>query len=172
MGLKKWKENMEKKNSLKRYKVKEKPTREYIYDGTWESSLLFKARTDSLEVNEKKKRWGGQIDWCEKCGNTEENRQIETLEHLLTECSGYEEERNKFNEILENKMGKEEWTRLKTRNDKGLKIILGLEGEKKEIIEDTKRYLKEVWRKRNMKERRRGRRRVDEHNYTRRNEGS
>ena len=28
---------------------------------------LFKARTDSLEVNEKRKKWGGDKDSCEKC---------------------------------------------------------------------------------------------------------
>ena len=52
---------MEKKNSLRWYKVKEKPRKENIYDGSWESTLLFKARTDSLEVNEKKKDGEGKL---------------------------------------------------------------------------------------------------------------
>ena len=50
---------MERKNSLRWYKIKEKPKRENMYDGSWESRLLFKARTDSLEINEKRRRWGG-----------------------------------------------------------------------------------------------------------------
>ena len=58
---------MEKKNSLRWYKVKEKPRKENIYDGSWGSTLLFKARTDSLELNEKKRKWGGVNDKCEKC---------------------------------------------------------------------------------------------------------
>ena len=126
--------------------MKEKPKKENIYDGSWESSLLFKARTDSLEVNEKKKRWGGEIDTCGKCGRNDD-RPVETIEHLLTECCAYEEERLTFNEKMENKLGHEDWTRSKTGNDKGLKIMLGLEGDRKEVIEDTKRYLKEVWKK-------------------------
>ena len=58
-GVEKWKDNMRRKNSLRWYKIKEKPKRENMYDGSWESRLLFKARTDSLEINEKRRRWGG-----------------------------------------------------------------------------------------------------------------
>ena len=42
------------------YKNKEKPNNEKIYNGSWESTLLFKARTGSLEVNEKRRKWGGK----------------------------------------------------------------------------------------------------------------
>ena len=52
-----------------------------IYNGSWESTLLFKARTDSLEVNEKKKKWGGDKDSCEKCEIRKE-RNTETLDHV------------------------------------------------------------------------------------------
>ena len=41
---------MEKKRSLRWYKNKEKPNNEEIYNGSWGSTLLYKARTDSLEV--------------------------------------------------------------------------------------------------------------------------
>ena len=92
----------------------------------------------------KKKRWGGENDKCEKCGRNED-RPIETIEHLLTECCAYEEERNKFNERMENNIGKDNWSRLKTDDDKGLKTMLGLQGDRKEIIiEDTKKYLREI----------------------------
>ena len=37
-----------------------------MHNGSWESTLLFKARIDSLEVNEKKRKWGGEKDTCEK----------------------------------------------------------------------------------------------------------
>ena len=57
---------MEKKKSLRWYKNKEKPKNEkYIMD--LGNPLLFKARTDSLEVNKKRKKWGGDKDSCEKC---------------------------------------------------------------------------------------------------------
>ena len=49
---------MEKKKSLRWYKNKENPKNEKIYNGSWESTLLFKARTDSLEVNQKIKEMG------------------------------------------------------------------------------------------------------------------
>ena len=58
---------MEKKKSQRWYKNKEKPKHEIIYNLSSESTLLFKARTDSLEVNEKRKKWGGEKDSCEKC---------------------------------------------------------------------------------------------------------
>ena len=102
-GLKKWRENMENKRSLRWYKEKEKPKYENIYNGSWESTLLFKARTDSLEVNEKKKKWGGDTDKCLKCESRGET-QIETLEHILVECEEYEEERKIFEEEIKKRI--------------------------------------------------------------------
>ena len=46
------------------------------------------------------KRWGGENDRCDKCGRNED-RPRERTEHV-TECCAYEEERNKFNEKIEN----------------------------------------------------------------------
>ena len=37
-----------------------------INNGPWEFTLLLKARPDSLEVNEKRRKWGGEKDTCEK----------------------------------------------------------------------------------------------------------
>ena len=37
------------------------------------------------------------------------------------------------------------------------------------IIEDTKRYLREVWKRRNAKDKKRRNISTDEHNYTRKN---
>ena len=141
---------MEKKSSLRWHKAKEKPRKESIYDGRWESALLFKARTDSLEVNEKEKRWGGENDMCEKCEN-ETDRQTETLEHLMTECKAYGSERKEFENKIKNKIGEEIWERRKVEDDKGIKLIFGLE-ENKEIVRDTKQYLKETWKKGGRKE--------------------
>ena len=59
-GLQKFKANMEKKKSLKWYKNKEKPKNEKIYNGSWESTLLFKVRADSFEVNEKRRNEKGK----------------------------------------------------------------------------------------------------------------
>ena len=42
--------------SIEMVKNKEKPNNEKIYNGSWESTLLSKPRTDSLEVNEKRRK--------------------------------------------------------------------------------------------------------------------
>ena len=44
-----------------------------IYDRSWRSTLLFKARTNSLEVNEREKNWGAERETCEGCGREDEN---------------------------------------------------------------------------------------------------
>ena len=156
---------MDRKNSLRWYKIKEKPRKESIYDGSYESTLLFKARSDSLEVNEKKRKWGEQNDKCEKC-NDVDGSPIETLEHVLIECKAYKEIRNTFEEKIKNKLGEEQWERKKAQEDKGMKTILGLTADGKEIVEDTKQYLKEIWRRRKMVTKRRAELRGSEHNYT------
>ena len=112
---------------------------------------------------------GGETDKCKRCG-CNEDRSIATLEHRLTECSAYGEEWKKFNEKMKNKIGEDEWTRQKTGNDKRSKTMLALEGDRREIMEDTKSYLREVWKRRNMKDKRKRNIRVDEHNDTKRND--
>ena len=57
-GLNKWKEEMRNKTTLQNYgEMKETPRKELFYDGSYGSSLLFKARTNSLEVNRRTWRW-------------------------------------------------------------------------------------------------------------------
>ena len=158
---------MEKKNSLRWYKVKEKPNKENIYDGSLESTLLFKARTDSLEVNEKKKRWGGETDRCEKCIEDGTNSQIETLEHFIAECKAYETERADFENKIKNRIGEGVWERRKMEDDRGIKLILGLE-KNRGVVDDTKLYLREIWKKRGKKQKNQVTD-VVEHNYTKRN---
>ena len=91
---------------------------------------------------------------------------IETLEHVLIECKAYKEIRNTFEEKIKNKLGEEQWERKKAQEDKGMKTILGLTADGKEIVEDTKQYLKEIWRRRKMVTKRRAELRGSEHNYT------
>ena len=59
-GLKKLTDNMEGKNSLRWYKENENRQKKYINEGSWESAL-FKARTDSLGVNKKKRKKSGEM---------------------------------------------------------------------------------------------------------------
>ena len=50
-GLRKWKQGMTGKSTLQWYEHKVKPLAERVYDGGYGSELLFKARSQSLEVN-------------------------------------------------------------------------------------------------------------------------
>ena len=168
-GNKKWVSNMQKKSSLQLYRAKEKPGKDKAYNGTWEASLLFKARTNTLETNERKKKWGGENDECEKCEKRGE-RIKETLEHVLTECSEYMEERNRLDERIRNTLG-QLWNRRKTEEDRGLKTMLGLKDKNEEVVKYTKEFLKEIWRKRNKKTTLlRETKKINEHNYVRRNQ--
>ena len=166
-GNKKWVSNMEKKSSLQLYRVKEKPGKDKAYNGTWEASLLFKARTNTLETNERKKKWGGENDECEKCGKRGE-RIKETLEHVLTECSEYEEERYRLDERIRNKLG-QLWNRRKMEEDRGLKTMLGLKDNNVHVVKYTKEFLKEIWRKRSKKtSEKRETKEISEHSYVKR----
>ena len=50
-GLRKWKQGMSGKSTLKWHVSKAKPRLERIYDGSYSSELLFRSRSQSLEVN-------------------------------------------------------------------------------------------------------------------------
>ena len=165
---KKWILNMGKKSSLQLYRAKDKPGKDNAYNGTWEASLLFKARTNTLETNERKKKWGGEKEECEKCEKRGEKIK-ETLEHVLTECSEYMEERNRLDEKIKNKLGLL-WDRRKREEDRGLKTMLGLIDKNDDVVKYTKEFLRDIWRKRNKKTTiKRKRKEISEHNYVRRN---
>ena len=54
--------------------------------------------------------------------------------------------------------------RKKVEDDKGIKTILSLTADSKEIVEETKHYLKEIWKRRKI-ENTREETRIIEHNY-------
>ena len=142
---------METKNSLQLYKMKQNPKWEEVYNGSWESSLLFKAKTNSLEVNERRKRWGETIEHCEKCG-TRNERVKEDIRHLLIECEMYREERRELEEKNINNIGREKWEEIKNEENEGVDYILGLHMEQNKKISDTKRYLGKIQSKRRRNE--------------------
>ena len=57
---------MENKETLQWYKDKNKPRWESCYDGSWEAKLLFKAKSESLEVNSRTYRWDNGGDGSAK----------------------------------------------------------------------------------------------------------
>ena len=138
---------MEKKTSLKWYKFKEKPKTLKAYDGSQGAEILFKARTNSLEVNERKKRWGEEVDErCEYC-NDKKKIEKETLEHVIIECQEYKENRKIFMEEIKKEIGEKEWQEQTEKEDRGLKMILGIENENevRPILESTKKYLETIF---------------------------
>ena len=67
-GLAKWKMDMERKRSLDWYKVKKVPSFEIFYDGSLGSDLLFRARTQCLDVNARNYRWSeSHSKVCQMC---------------------------------------------------------------------------------------------------------
>ena len=89
----KWKTEVESKSSLNIYRQWKKVIKEEVYDNTYASVLLFKARTGTLNVNKQKRHWGGSTS-CHFCENTEED-----LKHFLLMCPGYERERKEVIEL-------------------------------------------------------------------------
>ena len=153
-GLEKWEKGMERKSTLRRYKKKKYPGKERFYDGNWISSLLFKARTDSLELNDRTYRFNDQrTKACEQGCTTEGRLMDETIRHIMTECEGYSEAMewamneyklilgiNKFREITE--QGEEN----------GIAFLLGLEEDVPiNVVETTKKYLGILWTERAIK---------------------
>ena len=75
---------MKEKTSLEIYKNKDKPKKENFYNGSWESSLLFKARTKSLEINERIKRWGEGPEHCQIYTKKTDMSQVGLTEKPIT----------------------------------------------------------------------------------------
>ena len=98
-----WKEEMEKRTSLKVYKRwKVKIKEDNIYDNTPASTVLFQARTNTLPLNSRKKFTNEDIK-CSLC-----NAEEETLEHFLLKCPILREVRNESIELQQPYMEDEE----------------------------------------------------------------
>jgi hypothetical protein len=146
-----WEEGVQKKSTLSLYSRKKEPRMEDIYDGSWASSLLFKARTGSLEVNGRTYRWSGVGEECTWCNLQEK----ETVHHLMVECEGHRQERELYLESLSHSLGEELLVGVLQSEDLGLGVLLGFECEderlkrkRREVVARTKMFLMALWRKR------------------------
>ena len=138
---------MENKSSLDIYRNKTKPGREWFYEGTWECSLLFKARCGALETNDRMRRWNGNEWWCDSCVRRGIiNR--DNLQHIIVECDTNEQERRILDNKLKAILGEHVWEERKQDNDQGLTTILGFQEQVPDITNATKEYLKRIWKKR------------------------
>jgi hypothetical protein len=143
VGRDKWKQGIMSKATLEWYEGKERPKCERWYDGSWGSQLLFKARSQSLELNARTYRWNERRSKsCEACDLNED----ETVVHVLVECSRYEDERARFLRVLESEVGRMEMNEWFARDDRGVRVIMGFEkGMSGRAMEGMKTYLSEVW---------------------------
>lgn len=119
-----WREDILGKTTLVHYAAyKTKIKEEKFYTNDEGSTLVFRARTNTLKLNWRKRFEGGDI-MCGLCGVEEE-----TLEHFLKRCYRLEGVRREFHV-----------------DDRGVEEILLLRGEIDPEI--CKNYIRKAWRKR------------------------
>ena len=153
-GLEKWRNGIEGKTSLARYGKKKCPKKETFYDGSWVSSLLFGARSGSLDLNERTYRFNDTRSKICEHGCIQGGRQREeTVQHIMTECEGYPEAMDwairEYNDIL----GEQRFREIsESSEDQGLDFLIGLEDDvPPEVLEVTKAYLGLIWIEREKK---------------------
>ena len=126
-----WLEELREKSTLTLYRQHKQVIREEnFYDNTYKSILLFRARTNTLLLNWRRRFTDGEVR-CELCDTGNE----ESLDHFLKECNAMRQIREKFE-----------------ANELEISKILGFEGENEEI-EKYKEYILGLWnRRRKLKE--------------------
>ena len=129
----KWKAELESKPLARIYYEKKKEIKqEKIYDNRWSSVLLFRARANILDLNDRQRFNQGHKDTsCKLCGE-----EYEDLTHFLIKCKGLEEQRN-TQIILKNKGSNDEVT---VGN-----VLFDIE---EQDLEKTKKMLQRMWNKR------------------------
>ena len=106
-----WLKDNDKKKSLEIYNENRKEIVERTYYNSSKSLLMFRYRTNTLNLNDRK-RHKNEDTKCDLCG--EEN---EDLEHFLLECTALNKERNEIIEIQR--------PRIENKNDLLSQILFG-----------------------------------------------
>lgn len=128
----KWKEELDNKSSVKIYKdFKKRMKDDGCYDNKFSSVLLFRARSNTLKLNIRKRHQNGDTK-CELC---EEER--EDLTHFIIDCKELEGSRDK--EIM------------KEHYDTNKEEMIGKILHTKEKIEAVKNMLEKMWNQRQIK---------------------
>ncbi len=94
---------MNEKTSLKIYRKRRKEIggQEEVYSNSQASEILFKPRTNNLNLNERKRFWGEDTK-CGMCGADKD------LKHFLLWCPAYTEIRGKITQLQQPYIEKEE----------------------------------------------------------------
>ena len=140
--MKKWKQGIRGKSTLKWYETKVKPMIERTYDGGYISELLFRARSQSLEVNDQTYRWN---DVGSRECQVRRTSEVESVYHVIVEWAGYERETVVLVKSLMEFLDENfivEW------NENDISKILGLDGHPRMKMEPVKKFLESIWKKR------------------------
>ena len=143
VGLNKWKNEMERKQTLEWYREKEEPKYEKCYDGSLGGDLLFQARAQCMDVNARNYRWSeSQSKVCQMCDMGED----ETVEHVVLECERYNRERMEMMRVVLVEMGYEANVRVERTGREWMVLLLGLCDESTErMITAVKEFLEKMW---------------------------
>ena len=143
-GINKWRKGLDLKQSLGHYAEKTAPRYEEFYDGSFGSSLLFKARSGSLELASRTHRWDTVgSKYCRVCDEDVD----ENILHFLWKCRGYGELRGGLQQKTEKVLGEKSGNDQK--DEECMLIALGLHPcSNLTILGETKNFLEKAWVKR------------------------
>ena len=119
-----WLQELEEKSTLDMYKNNKREIREEsMYDNTFSSVLLFRARANCLKLRWRR-RFEGESTECQLCGN-----EVETTDHFIAECTRLGGIREQFGVV-------------------GVQASVILRFSGSEDTEKMKRYLECIWKER------------------------
>lgn len=127
-----WKEEVNSKSSLVIYKRwKENIKEEKMYDNRPSSIILYKARSGTLQLNDRKRHTNGEVK-CTLCGH-----EYEDLKHFILVCPSTNNERTKAKELQQPYQEDEI-------------EIMGDYLFKEENLQEKKEILYKMWKKREL----------------------
>lgn len=133
-----WRREAEEKSTLSIYRIHKNNIKEESWiDNTEETTLMTRARTNTLSLNWRN-RYQGKSEVCPYNDSDKE-----TLEHFVLECRGYESIRRKFNILSSNEN--------ENKEELLAQILLFNVSNNKEM-QEKKEYIKEIWKARYKKE--------------------
>ena len=136
---------MEQKSTMEWYKEKEAPMYERWYDGSLGGDLLFRARAQCMDVNERNYRWSeSRSKVCQLMCDMGED---ESVEHVVLECEKYERDRMGMMQVILTELGHSWDERVEKTGREWMVLLLGLCKETNErMIEAVKEFLEKMWR--------------------------
>ena len=128
----KWREGMENKSTLEKYRSKEEKSFEDWLDRE-EGRIVFNIRAGSLGLRNRTGRTA-QDKTCQKCREGE----VENEQHVVLKCPAYRVERNRMLGKVRRIWGEERWGVWMGREEgEQLKEIVGLFGDPSEVLART-----------------------------------